>query len=79
MKEEIRLGIEKALSGRPHIFRNDPLRKQIDGCSPGVLSNMDSAGRGPDGAFQIGRKIAYPIDSYVNWVVSRTAAREISK
>jgi hypothetical protein len=76
MHEEFRAGIEKALSGRPHIFRNDPLRKQIDGCSAGVISNMDAAQKGPEGAFQIGRKIAYPIDSYVNWVVSRTAARD---
>jgi hypothetical protein len=70
-KEKIRAEIEKALSGKPYIFRQDKQRQAIDGLSPGVLSNMDAAGKGVTGAVMIGRKIAYPIDSYVDWVCSR--------
>lgn len=70
-REKIRAEIQRALAGKPYIFRQDKQRQAIDGLSPGVLSNMDAAGTGVAGAIMIGRKIAYPIDSYIDWVVSR--------
>jgi len=71
MSDKIRIEIQKALAGRPFIFRQDKKRQEIDGLSAGVLSNMDAAGTGVPNAIMVGRKIAYPIDSYVDWVVSR--------
>ncbi len=75
--DKIRLEIEKALAGKPYIFRQSAERQAIDGLSAAVLSNMDAAGTGPAEAIQVGRKIAYPIDSYIEWVVSRIT--EVSK
>lgn len=74
--QEIRSAIEKALEDKPYIFRVDPKRKEIDGNSNGVMANFDSAGNGVEGAFLIGRKIAYPTPNYTDWVVSRFSRRE---
>jgi len=73
-KEKIRSEIEAALRNRPHIFRTDKTRQAIDGNSAGVLANMDCSGTGPKDAFFVGRKIAYPTASYIDWVVSRISA-----
>jgi hypothetical protein len=70
-KERIRINLEKALAGRPHIFRRDKLRELLDGNSAGVLSNLDCKGLGPQNPFCIGRKVAYEVPDYVNWVVGR--------
>jgi hypothetical protein len=77
-KERIRINLEKALAGRPHIFRRDKLRQQLDGNSPGVLSNLDCKGQGPKSPFFIGRKVAYEVTDYVDWVLSRISpVREV--
>jgi len=70
-QEKIRIEIQKALDGKPHIFRTDKSRQAIDGCSAGVLANFDCAGTGPKDAFFIGRKIAYPTANYIDWVIGR--------
>jgi hypothetical protein len=41
--------------------------------SPKFLANCDSLGTGPDGAFNIGRKICYPVDSLINWMRARAS------
>jgi hypothetical protein len=69
--EKIRIELEKALTGRPYLFRTDKTRQALDGNSAGVMANFDSAGIGPKGAFFIGRKIAYPTVDYIEWVCSR--------
>jgi hypothetical protein len=74
--QEIRSAIEKALEGKPYIFRVDPQRKEIDGNSNAVMANFDSDGHGVPGAFYIGRKIAYLTPNYVEWVLSRFSRRE---
>jgi len=66
---DFREKIEKALAGKSHIFRNDPARKAIDGLSSGVMANFDCKGTGPKNGFYIGRKRAYPVDTYVEFVV----------
>jgi hypothetical protein len=70
-QEKIRIELEKALTGRPYLFRTDKTRQALDGNSVGVMANFDSAGTGPKGAFFIGRKIAYPTAAYIEWVCSR--------
>ncbi len=71
--EEIKAEIEKKLIGKPYIFRSEPLRKELDGCTSGNMANRDAAGTGPVGAFQIGKRIVYPIQGYVEWLVNRIA------
>lgn len=41
--------------------------------SVGYLANQDSEGKGPKGAFRIGKQIAYPVDSLTDWLISRLA------
>jgi len=35
------------------------------------IANLDSCGKGPEGRFRVGRKIAYPTDKLVEWLRSR--------
>lgn len=39
--------------------------------SPGTAANKDSAGIGIPGAFRIGRQIAYPVSSAIDYLISR--------
>jgi len=39
--------------------------------APGTAANNDSAGKGIPGAFRVSRKIAYPVDSAIEWLISR--------
>lgn len=39
--------------------------------APGTCANNDSAGTGIPRAFRISRKIAYPVDSAIEWLISR--------
>jgi len=41
-----------------------------------TLANMDSAGTGPTGRFRVGRKIVYPVDSLISWMVARSSTDE---
>lgn len=36
------------------------------------VANLDSAGKGPKGRIRIGRKIAYPVASLVEWMENRS-------
>ena len=38
---------------------------------PRTLANQDSAGDGPKNRIQVGRKIAYPVDSLIEWLEER--------
>jgi len=39
--------------------------------SAGYIANLDSIGKGPEGAFKAGRRQCYPVESLVNWLISR--------
>ena len=39
--------------------------------APRTMANLDCAGEGPNGAFRIGRNIAYPLDSLVEWLIEQ--------
>lgn len=38
---------------------------------PRTLANLDSKKQGPAGKFRVGRKVAYPVESVVEWLESR--------
>lgn len=40
----------------------------------GTLANHDSAGTGPKGRIRCGRKVAYPVDSLIEWMRERGGA-----
>lgn len=36
------------------------------------LANLDSQGKGPEGRIRIGRKVAYRVDKFIEWLETRT-------
>lgn len=57
----------------PFIAR-DAVEKLTGGMiNPRTLSNHDCAGSGPEGMFYIGRRAAYPTDSFCEWLLSRVS------
>lgn len=36
------------------------------------LANLDSQGKGPAGRIRCGRKVAYPVDSFIQWLSARS-------
>lgn len=45
--------------------------------TPGYLANCDSKGTGPEGAFSIGRKVVYPVDKLVQWLINKVEIRPL--
>ena len=41
---------------------------------PRTLANLDCKGLGPKGRIRVGRKVAYPVDSLIEWMASRAKA-----
>jgi hypothetical protein len=50
--------------------------KQFSGglLAPGTAANNDSIGVGIPGAFRVSRKIAYPVESAIDWLIARLEA-----
>jgi hypothetical protein len=51
-------------------------QKQLDRFSGGILNartlaNEDSLGTGPRGRIKVGRKVAYPVESLIEWMQSK--------
>jgi hypothetical protein len=38
------------------------------------IANLDSAGKGPEGRFRLGRKVVYRADKLAEWLESRSEA-----
>lgn len=38
------------------------------------IANLDSLGKGPANRFRLGRKVAYPVHDFVEWLQSRSEA-----
>jgi len=56
-------------------------RQEVRNFSGGILSdkylaNLDCQGLGPPGRIKIGRKVAYPVDSLIHWLESRSQIEE---
>lgn len=54
-------------------------QKCLDRFSGGLLNqrslaNADCLGKGPRGKMRIGRKVAYPVDSLIEWMKERQTA-----
>ncbi len=41
---------------------------------PSYLANLDCQGKGPAGRIRCGRKVAYPVEQFVEWLEQRTEA-----
>jgi hypothetical protein len=56
-------------------------RQEVEKFSGGIinvkyLANLDCQGLGPKGRIRIGRKIAYPVSSVIEWLESRAKVIE---
>lgn len=52
-------------------------RSEVPRFSGGIISdryiaNLDCQGMGPPGRIKVGRRVAYPVDSLVRWLESRS-------
>jgi len=53
-------------------------QRHLDRFSGGLLhartmANLDSAGKGPKERIRMGKKVAYPVDSLIEWMRGRAA------
>jgi hypothetical protein len=60
----------------PWIARNEVERFTGGIINPRYLANLDSQGKGPAGRIRVGRKVAYPVDSFISWLEDRTEVVE---
>lgn len=55
----------------PYVAR-DQVKKFTGGIiNPRTLANLDSKGEGPRDRVRVGRKIAYPVDKFIQWLEGR--------
>jgi len=70
---ELRRSLESSL---PPIVPRSGIQKYGIPYSEGFLANLDSRGEGPAGAVKIGRKVCYPRDSLITWLIARSTAKD---
>ena len=58
----------------PLVARSEVSRFSGGTLNAKTMANHDSAGTGPRGRVRIGRKVAYPISSLIEWLESRSQA-----
>jgi hypothetical protein len=75
LKNEIRTILEKKMQGMPYIFRDDKSRQGMDGCTSSSMNSLEHRGEGP-ASIRVGRKVAYPVASYIDWVMSRITTQK---
>jgi predicted DNA-binding transcriptional regulator AlpA len=56
----------------PFVFRTTPRFRELTGFSPRSIANLDSKGEGPPERIMIGRSVAYPRESFVKWLETRS-------
>ena len=52
-------------------------RQEVERFTGGIvtakyLAHLDSQGKGPEGRIRVGRKIAYPVSSFIIWLEERS-------
>ena len=57
----------------PYVPRSEIARFTEGLLSPGTMANLDCDGKGPEGAFYIGRKLVYPIENLIRWIRARSS------
>jgi hypothetical protein len=59
---------------RPFVYRGEISSFSQGMYSPYHLANLDCHNQGPAGRFKIGGKVAYPVDSLIEWLHRRVQA-----
>lgn len=61
---------ELLLANLPPVIARCSVEQALGGIvTPKTLANADSAGLGPAGAYQFGRKVVYPAQTLVDWLI----------
>jgi hypothetical protein len=55
----------------PFVARGEVSRFTGGIINPKTLANLDSRGEGPAGRIRVGRKIAYPVQAFIEWLEKR--------
>lgn len=79
MKEQIDLSAMAEKWGAPYVARTEVKKFSGGLIAVGTLANADCRGEGPEGAFRMGRKVAYQVESLVKWLESRSSKLELEK
>lgn len=62
----------RLLNNLPPVIAREAVADKLGGLvAPKTLANADSAGKGPMGAYQFGRKVVYPRESLIDWIITR--------
>lgn len=56
----------------PFLCRTHPKFRELTGLSSRSVANLDSLGEGPPERIMIGRTVAYPRESFVKWLETRS-------
>ena len=56
----------------PFVARQEVERFTGGIVNPKYIANLDSQGLGPEGRIRVGRKIAYPVASFIAWLEERS-------
>jgi len=56
----------------PFVARQEVERFTGGIVNPKYIANLDSQGLGPEGRIRVGRKIAYPVIEFIQWLESRS-------
>ncbi len=56
----------------PFVARQEVERFTGGIVNPKYIANLDSQGLGPEGRIRVGRKIAYPVSEFIQWLESRS-------
>lgn len=58
------------LNKLPPVVARKDVERQLGGVvSMKTLANADSSGKGPLGAYMVGRSVVYPAESLVRWII----------
>lgn len=58
------------LNRLPPVVARKDVERQLGGVvSMKTLANADSSGKGPLGAYVVGRSVVYPAESLVRWII----------
>jgi hypothetical protein len=60
----------------PYVARHEVDRFTGGIVNPKYLANLDSQGKGPEGRIRVGRKVAYPVHSFISWLEARSEVVE---
>ncbi len=71
-KEAMQETIQSAIKRWPVVVARKEVSRVTGGAfSTGHMANLDCQGKGPEGAFYLGRAVVYPTEKLISWLEER--------